>query len=144
MVAANRCSHMARGRYIAKWLTTAALGAVAALPLPLLAQQRGQHPPARQQAAPHQQPPPRPQSHPQQQARPHAGDWLRQYKDLPPAEQERALQNDPWFKRLPPARQQQLRERLQNFSNLPPQRQLRVLNRMDTWEHLTPEQKQQA
>ena len=62
----------------------------------------------------------------QQQARPkppgHAGDWLRRYKDLPPAEQERALQNDPWFHRLPPERQQQLRQRLQNFSTLPPQR----------------------
>ena len=74
----------------------------------------------------------------------HAGDWLRRYKDLPPAEQERALQNDPAFRRLPPARQQILRQRLQHFSSLPPQQQLRMLNRMETWEHLTPEQKQQA
>src|SRR5438270_7109678 len=130
---------MTRGRYITKWLALAALGAVAALPLPLLAQQRGQHQPPRQQTVPRQQPGTR-----AQQPHPHAGDWLRQYKDLPPAEQDRALQNDPWFNRLPPGRQQKLRERLQNFSSLPPQRQLRVLNRMDTWEHLTPEQKQQA
>ena len=65
-------------------------------------------------------------------------------KILPPAEQERALQNDPGFRRLPPARQQLLRQRLQHFSSLPPQQQLRMLNRMETWEHLTPEQKQQA
>ena len=87
-------------------------------------------------------------SRPAQQAVPrphgHAGDWLRRYKDLPPAEQERALQNDPAFRRLPPAQQERLRQRLQHFSNLPPQQQLRMLNRMDTWEHLTPEQKQQA
>ena len=79
-------------------------------------------------------------------ARPHghAGDWLRRYKDLPPAEQERELQSDPAFRRLPPERQQRLRQRLQHFSSLPPQQQLRMLNRMETWEHLTPEQKQQA
>lgn len=74
----------------------------------------------------------------------HAGDWLRQYGDLPPDEQERALQSDPAFRRLPSERQQKLRERLQHFSSLTPQQQLRVLNRMETWEHLTPAQKQEA
>jgi len=74
----------------------------------------------------------------------HAGDWLRRYKDLPPEEQERELQNDPAFRRLPAARQQILRQRLQHFSSLPPEKQLQMLNRMETWEHLTPEQKQQA
>jgi len=74
----------------------------------------------------------------------HAGDWLRHYKDMSPAEQERALQNDPGFHRLSPERQQQLRQRLQHFSSLPPQQQQRMLNRMETWEHLTPGQKQQA
>ena len=88
-------------------------------------------------------PQPRPQpAHPPQRG--HAGDWLRRYKDMPPAEQERELQNDPAFRRLSPEKQQQLRQRLQHFSNLPPQQQLRVLNRMETWEHLTPEQKEQA
>jgi exonuclease VII large subunit len=65
-------------------------------------------------------------------------------EDLPPAEQERQLQNDPAFRRLSPEKQQQLRQRLEHFSGLPPQQQLRMLNRMETWEHLTPEQKQQA
>jgi hypothetical protein len=98
--------------------------------------------------------PPRPAPAPQQHMAPpatqaprqqrHAGDWLRQYKDLPPDEQEKALQNDPAFRNLPPRRQQILRDRLQNFSSLSPQQQLRVLNRMETWEHLTPEQKQEA
>jgi uncharacterized protein DUF3106 len=112
-----------------------------------------------QKTTPHA-PPPRPTPMPQQQApvpqqhvsRPqpahpqqgHAGDWLRRYKDLPPEEQERALQSDPAFQKLPPAQQQLLRQRLQHFSSLPPQQQLRMLNRMETWEHLTPEQKQQA
>ncbi len=74
----------------------------------------------------------------------HAGQWLRRYKDLPPDQQQKALDNDPQFRSLPPARQQILRERLQRFSSLPPRMQDRILQRMETWEHLTPAQKQQA
>jgi len=74
----------------------------------------------------------------------HAGNWLRRYKDLPPSQQHRALENDPQFRRLPPPQQKRLQNRLQHFSSLPPQQQERVLNRMETWEHLTSNQKQQA
>lgn len=74
----------------------------------------------------------------------HAGQWLRQYKDVPAEQQQKALENDPQFRRLPPERQQRLRQRLQHFSSLPPQQQQRILNRMETWEHLTPQQKEQA
>ena len=74
----------------------------------------------------------------------HAGNWLRRYKDLPPSQQHRALENDPQFRRLPAQQQKRLQNRLQHFSGLPPQQQERVLNRMETWEHLTPNQKQQA
>ena len=74
----------------------------------------------------------------------HAGNWLRRYKDLPPAQQRRALENDPQFRKLPPQRQARLRNQLQHFSSLPPQQQERVLSRMETWEHLTQNQKQEA
>lgn len=74
----------------------------------------------------------------------HAGEWLRKYKDVPPAQQQKALENDPQFQKLSAERQQALRERLQRFNNLPPQQQQRVLSRMETWEHLTPAQKDQA
>jgi hypothetical protein len=74
----------------------------------------------------------------------HAGNWLRHYKDLPPAQQRRELERDPQFRKLPPQRQAQLQKRLQHFSSLPPQQQERVLNRMETWEHLTQDQKRQA
>jgi hypothetical protein len=95
---------------------------------------------------------PRNENHPnrpeprQQQRREghHAGDWLRRYKDLPPDQQQKALQNDPQFRNLPPERQQQLQQRLQHFSSLPQQQQQRILDRMETWEHLTPEQKDQS
>jgi hypothetical protein len=74
----------------------------------------------------------------------HAGNWLRRYKDVPPAQQRRALESDPQFRKLPPQQQARLIERLRHFSGLPPQQQERVLNRMETWEHLTADQKQQA
>jgi hypothetical protein len=74
----------------------------------------------------------------------HAGQWLRRYRDLPPDQQQKALENDPQFRSLPPGRQQLLRAQLQRFSSLPPQQQDRILQRMETWEHLTPDQKGQA
>jgi hypothetical protein len=74
----------------------------------------------------------------------HAGNWLRHYQDLPPAQQRRALENDPQFRRLTPQQQARLRNRLQHFSSLPPEQQQRVLNRMETWEHLTSDQKDRA
>jgi hypothetical protein len=63
----------------------------------------------------------------------HAGNWLRRYKDLPPAQQRRALENDSQFRKLPPQQQARLQGRLQYFSSLPPQQQERVLGRMETW-----------
>ncbi len=133
--ATGKAEAVQRGRYIMGYLG-AGLALALALPLSSLAQ-RAAYPHGQRHAGPGYQAQ-RPQPHG------HAGDWLRRYKDLPPAEQERALQNDPAFRRLPPERQQELRQRLQRFSSLTPQQQLRVLNRMETWEHLTPEQKQEA
>src|SRR5258708_13482209 len=127
---------------LAEWVPAVRLIVAAATPLPCLAQRGtfGQSPPQqRRKAYPYQNRGPAPRG-PQG----HAGDWLRRYKDLPPTEQQRALQNDPQFRRLPPGRQQELQRQLQHFSSLPPQQQQRVLNRMETWEHLTPQQKQQA
>jgi len=132
---------MKRGRHIAGYLAIAAWAMLSAVALPCMAQ-KGFHPAQQRGQAPRAEMS-RPQvTRPMQGG--HAGDWLRRYKDLPPEEQERALQNDPVFRRLPPAQQQLLRQRLQHFSSLPPQQQLRMLNRMETWEHLTPEQKEQA
>jgi Protein of unknown function (DUF3106) len=81
--------------------------------------------------------------HPQNQPG-HAGNWLRRYKDMSPAQQHRALENDPQFRKLPPQRQAELQRRLQHFSSLPPQQQERVLRRMEVWEHMTQDQRQQA
>jgi hypothetical protein len=133
-----------RGKYRTQWLALAGLVIAVSIPLPCLAFNGPFHPVPGPRARAFQV---RPAQAPRQEARPHpgghAGDWLRRYKDLPPTEQDRALQNDPVFRRLPPAQQQVLRQRLRHFSSLPPQRQLRILKRMEIVEHMTPEQKQQ-
>jgi len=82
--------------------------------------------------------------HPAQNPPGHAGYWLRRYKDLPPEQQRRSLENDPEFRKLPPPRQAQMLQRLRQFSILPPEKQERILRRMEIWEHLTPEQKRQG
>lgn len=71
---------------------------------------------------------------------PHGGDWLRKMSDLPPEEQERALQSDPEFQRLAPEDQTRLRQRLRKFNSLPSEQKQRIFNRWERFEHLTPEQ----
>jgi hypothetical protein len=124
---------MRRANFITRWMAAAALATVAAVVSPCVAQ-RDNFRPA----------PQRIQNHQPHAWHGHAGDWLRRYRGLSPAEQERALQSDPGFRRLSPQQQQLLRQRLQHFTSLPPEQQQRMLNRMETWEHLTPGQKQQA
>ena len=87
--------------------------------------------------------------HPQQPKRNNAGqksqhklgDWLRDHKNLPPDQQEKALENDPNFKHLPPDRQAQLKERLRKFNSLPPGQRDRALQRMEYWDKLNPDQR---
>jgi uncharacterized protein DUF3106 len=75
---------------------------------------------------------------------PHNGDWLRQYGGLPPAEQEKKLQNDPVFRSLSPESQKHLMDRLRFFNSLAPDKKQKLLERMETYEHLSPEKQQQA
>lgn len=72
-----------------------------------------------------------------------AGDWLRQYKNMPVDHQEQELSNDPNFRRLPAEKQEKLRERLRQFNNLSPEKQDQLLDRMEKFETLTPEKRQQ-
>lgn len=133
-----------------KGTTAGCLAALLALLMPVIAQgqraaqpshpQQYSHAPAPQPHSPNQRPPnQRPPNQPG-----HAGNWLRNYRNMSPEQQHRALQNDPQFRRLPPQRQMQLQNQLHRFNSMPPQQQDRVLNRMETWEHLTPGQRDQA
>ena len=128
-----------RGHFMTGWMATAVLSAatVVASFSPCLAQGRNYRPVQGR-------PPAQSQNHPRPHAQAHAGDWLRRYKGLPPAEQDRALQSDPGFRRMNPQQQQRLRQQLHYFANLPPGEQQRIVNNMDRWAHLTPGQKQQA
>ncbi|HEY6349794.1 MAG TPA: DUF3106 domain-containing protein [Candidatus Angelobacter sp.] len=72
------------------------------------------------------------------------GDWLQAHKDLPPDQQEKALENDPMFKPLSPQRQAELKERLRKFNSLPPKQREAAIRRMQYWDRLTPEQRNQV
>ncbi|HZS28305.1 MAG TPA: DUF3106 domain-containing protein [Candidatus Angelobacter sp.] len=71
------------------------------------------------------------------------GDWLETHKDLPPDQQLKALENDPFFKRLPPQRQNALRERLKKFNSLPPEKRDQALKRMQFLAKLSPQQREE-
>jgi hypothetical protein len=74
--------------------------------------------------------------------REHLNQWLQQHQDLPLAEQEKALSEEPGFNRLPPAMQDRMRERLRQLNAMPPQERQRYLNRIEAMERLTPQQRQ--
>ena len=71
------------------------------------------------------------------------GDWLLRHKDLPPDQQEKLLENDPYFKKLTPQRQAELRERLRKFNSLPPAERERAVRRMQYMASLTQDQRKQ-
>jgi hypothetical protein len=73
---------------------------------------------------------------------PHPGKWLKEHANLPPQEQEKALEKDPDYQKLPAQRQEQLKERLRRFNNLPPEQRERMINRMEKIEQLPPDKRQ--
>jgi DNA-directed RNA polymerase subunit F len=74
--------------------------------------------------------------------RAHPGKWLREHANLPPQEQEKALEKDPDYQNLPAQRQEQLKEHLRRFNNLPPEQRERMINRMEKIEQLPPDKRQ--
>jgi hypothetical protein len=74
----------------------------------------------------------------------HIGDWVRAHRDMPVAEQQKALQSDPTFQKLAPQQQQRLENRLTHLNSMPPQQQQRLLNRAEVWEHLSTGQRAQV
>jgi len=71
------------------------------------------------------------------------GDWLQAHKDLPPDQQMKALESDPFFKRLSPQRQNELRERLKRFNSLPPEKRDQALQRMEFLSKLSSPQREE-
>lgn len=71
------------------------------------------------------------------------GEWLEAHKNLPPDQQEKALESDPGFKNLPPLQQAKLRDQLRRFNSLPPAQRERALIRMRFLAGLSPAQRAQ-
>src|ERR1700733_9059703 len=74
----------------------------------------------------------------------HLGTWLARHGNLPPEQQERALQSEPGFNRLPPETQQQLLNRLRQINRMPPNQRQRTLDRIEAMERLSPQMRQQV
>ena len=85
---------------------------------------------------------PRPRFENNQQ--PHLGMWLQRHGNLPPEQQERALQREPGFKSLPPETQQRLLNRLQQLNRMPPNQRQRMTDRIEAMERLSPQMRQQV
>ena len=73
----------------------------------------------------------------------HLAQWMDHHSNLPLADQQRALENEPGFRDLPPQTQQRMRDRLTQLNNMTPEQRQRILARTEEIEHLTPAQRQQ-
>jgi hypothetical protein len=85
---------------------------------------------------------PRPRFENNQQ--PHLGTWLARHGNLPPEQQERALQSEPGFKSLPPETQQRLLNRLRQLNRMPPNQRQRTMDHIEAMERLSPQMRQQV
>ncbi len=74
----------------------------------------------------------------------HLAQWMDRHSNLPPADQQRALENEPGFRDLPPQTQQRLRDHLTQLNNMPPEQRRRLIEHTEAMEHLTPPQRQQV
>jgi hypothetical protein len=74
----------------------------------------------------------------------HLGQWMARHSNLPPAEQQKALEKEPGFHDLPPETQQRIRNRLTELNNMSPEQRERVVARTEAMEHLNPQQRQQV
>lgn len=98
---------------------------------------RSAYPPARGQAPQHPQLGP----HPGQE---HLAQWMSHHDNLPPSDQQRALEREPGFRDLSPQVQQRMHDRLTQLNNMPPQQRQHVLDRAEAMEQLAPEQRQRV
>ncbi len=74
----------------------------------------------------------------------HLAQWMDHHSNLPLADQQRALENEPGFRDLPTQTQQRMRDRLTQLNNMTPEQRRRILERTEVMEHLTPPQRQQV
>lgn len=68
--------------------------------------------------------------------------WVEKLQDMPPAEQEKFLQNNERFRNLPPQRQEQIRRNLERWNNLTPEQKQAARNAETALERMTPAQRE--
>jgi phage-related protein len=83
-------------------------------------------------------------SRPRYENNQHLGTWLQRHGNLPPEQQERALQSEPGFNRLPPETQQKLLNRLRQINRMPPNQRQRTVDHIEALERLSPQMRQQV
>jgi hypothetical protein len=74
----------------------------------------------------------------------HLAQWMDRHSNLPLADQQKALENEPGFRDLPPQTQQAMRNRLTQLNSMTPEQRRRILERTEEMERLTPPQRQQV
>ena len=67
--------------------------------------------------------------------------WVQQLRQMPPADQEKFLNNNERFRSLPPQQQAQIRQRLKVWNNLTPAQRQTLLERERVLAQMTPEQR---
>jgi len=67
--------------------------------------------------------------------------WVEQLRQMPPADQEKFLNNNRRFRSLPPQQQTQIRQRLKVWNNLTPAQRQTLLQRERVLAQMTPEQR---
>jgi hypothetical protein len=87
--------------------------------------------------------PPAPSSQRSAQNQEHLGQWMERHGNLPLAQQQRELQNEPGFHDLPPQTQQRMLNNLGRLNNMSPEQRRRMLERNELLERLSPPQRQQ-
>jgi hypothetical protein len=77
------------------------------------------------------------------QTQQHLADWMQAHRNMPLADQQRALENEPGFRGLPAQEQQQLHQRLTQLNNMPAPQREDMIRRTEIMESLPPVQRQQ-
>lgn len=85
-----------------------------------------------------------PNQGPRGQNQEHLEQWMNRHSNMPLAQQQRALENEPGFRQLPPQTQQHLRNRLTQLNDMPPEQRRRLIERNEAIERLSLPQRQQV
>ncbi len=73
----------------------------------------------------------------------HLGEWMSSHGNLPLAQQQRALEQEPGFQQLRPEVQQHLHDQVTRLNNMTPERRQQAIANTEAMERLTPDQRQQ-